>query len=77
MGPTFFAQTHLQPLEALSLPSMGKVFEARIAAEADDTGVAVWPTTAKHMTGPRERQGKDVKNADGDEASDVGDSMKE
>jgi hypothetical protein len=32
VGPTFFAQTHLQPLEALTLPSTGKVFEARIAA---------------------------------------------
>ena len=32
VGPTFFAQTHFQPLEALTFLSTGAVFQARIAA---------------------------------------------
>ena len=56
VGPTFFAQTHLQPLEALNLPSTGIVLEARITAEAGDKGVAVRPTTVKQVTGPRQGQ---------------------
>ena len=37
VGPTFVAQTHLQPLEALNLPSEGPMLEAACAtAKADD-----------------------------------------
>ena len=38
LGPAFFAQTHLLPLEVLNRPATGKVFEACITAEADDGG---------------------------------------
>ena len=65
------------PLEVLNLPATGKVFEACITAEADDRGVTVTPTPAKQVAGPRKGQAKEVDNADGDEASDLGDSMKE
>ena len=37
-GPNFAAQTHLQQLECLNLPSEGKVFEACVAAKADEKG---------------------------------------
>ena len=79
VGPTFCAKTHLKPLDSLSLPSAGRVFEARVKASADQGGVTVWPTTCKEVTGPLKRQAKEKEDeeADAEEASDGGDSMEE
>ena len=77
VGPTFCAKTHLKPLDSLSLPSAGRVFEARVKASADEEGVTVCPTTCKEVTGPAKRQAKEEDDAEGEEASDGGDSMEE
>jgi len=79
VGPTFCAKTHLKPLDSLSLPSAGRVFEARVKASADQEGVTVWPTICKEVTGPLKRQAKEKEDeeADAEEASDGGDSMEE
>ena len=79
VGPTFCAKTHLKPLDSLSLPSAGRVFEARVKASTDQEGVTVWPTTCKEVTGPLKRQAteKEEEEADAEEASDGGDSMEE
>jgi len=79
VGPTFCAKTHLKPLDSLSLPSAGRVFEARVKASADQEGVTVWPTTCKEVTGPLKKQAKETEEeeADAEEASDGGDSMEE
>ena len=77
VGPTFCAKTHLKPLDSLSLPSAGRVFEARVKASADEQGVTVYPTTRKEVTGPAKRQAKEEDDAEGEEASDGGDSMEE
>jgi hypothetical protein len=47
VGPNFVAQTHLQQLECSNLPSEGKVFEACVAAKADEKEALATPTTSR------------------------------